>query len=376
MTVPATVTISAAVEGSLDEAVVSRLIRNVGGLPGTVYGKNGKPYLRNRISGYNNAARHAPWVVLVDLDAEDVCAPPVRTAWLPDPAPQMCLRFAVQAVEAWLMADTERVAAFIGVARSRVPQDLLSQISRDEILLPEFQRGYVWNKDQVRGLMQSLYRKHPTGHLLIWRTYRPSLVRGGEAAHDGHSLLLLDGQQRLTTLFVLFRGEAPKFYEGESLFFNLHFNMQTEEFRFWQKSLMENNPAWIGVHDFLREGLNALLERLEQVDEAARPRARRVRVLVVPDRELPRDRRAGHLSSHRRTERPPDLRRAAERGQSSICASATVPGRSRSTRWSGTCRRVGERRRRGAAESRRSRPGHPQAGRQVRRLPAEEGIDD
>ena len=149
-------------------------------------------------------------------------------------------------------------------------QDLLSQISRDEILLPEFQRGYVWNKDQVRGLMQSLYRKHPTGHLLIWRTYRPSLVRGGEAAHDGHSLLLLDGQQRLTTLFVLFQGEAPKFYEGESLFFNLHFNMQTEEFRFWQRSLMENNPAWIGVHDFLREGLNALLERLEQVDEDRR----------------------------------------------------------------------------------------------------------
>ena len=149
-------------------------------------------------------------------------------------------------------------------------QDLLSQISRDEILLPEFQRGYVWNKDQVRGLMQSLYRKHPTGHLLIWRTYKPSLVRGGEAAHDGHSLLLLDGQQRLTTLFVLFQGEAPKFYEGESLFFNLHFNMQTEEFRFWQRSLMENNPAWIGVHDFLREGLNALLERLEQVEEDRR----------------------------------------------------------------------------------------------------------
>ena len=149
-------------------------------------------------------------------------------------------------------------------------QDLLSQISRDEILLPEFQRGYVWNRDQVRGLMQSLYRKHPTGHLLIWRTYKPSLVRGGEAARDGHSLLLLDGQQRLTTLYVLFKGAAPRFYEGESLFFDLHFNMQTEEFRFWQKSRMENNPAWIGVHEFLQEGLAALLERLEQLDEERR----------------------------------------------------------------------------------------------------------
>ncbi len=149
-------------------------------------------------------------------------------------------------------------------------QDLLSQIGRGEILLPEFQRGYVWNRDQVRGLMQSLYREHPTGHLLIWRTYKPSMVRGGEAQRDGHSLLLLDGQQRLTTLFVLFKGEAPRFYEGESLFFDLFFNMQTEEFRFWQKSRMDNNPTWIGVHDFLNEGLNALLERLDRVGDEQR----------------------------------------------------------------------------------------------------------
>ena len=149
-------------------------------------------------------------------------------------------------------------------------QDLLNQIGRDEILLPEFQRGYVWNRDQVRGLMQSLYRGHPTGHLLIWRTYKPSRVRGGDTPLDGHSLLLLDGQQRLTTLFVLFRGKAPRFYEGESLFFDLHFNMQTEEFRFWQKSRMANNPAWTGVHSFLGEGLTNLLERMEQIDEERR----------------------------------------------------------------------------------------------------------
>ncbi len=149
-------------------------------------------------------------------------------------------------------------------------QDLLSQIGHGEILLPEFQRGYVWNRDQVRGLMQSLYRKHPTGHLLTWRTYKPPLIRGSQLPRDGHSLLLLDGQQRLTTLYVLFRGEAPAFYEGESLFFDLHFNVQTEEFRFYQKSQMENNPAWIGVHRFLSQGLTTMLETIEQVDEDRR----------------------------------------------------------------------------------------------------------
>lgn len=141
-------------------------------------------------------------------------------------------------------------------------QELIADVRAGEILLPEFQRGYVWNGDQVRGLVQSLYRKHPTGHFLIWKTSRPTKIRGGEVSQEGHSLLLLDGQQRLTSLFVLFEGQPPPFYEGESLFFNLYFNMQTEEFRFWQKSMMEGSPDWISVHAFLNEGLTAYLERL------------------------------------------------------------------------------------------------------------------
>ncbi len=116
-------TVSAAVEGSLDEAVVDRLIRHVGGHPGTVYGKNGKPFLKDRIGGYNNAAHHAPWVVLVDLDLEGKCAPSVRDAWLQHPAPQMCFRVVVRAIKAWLMADAERLAAFLGVARNKMPAD-------------------------------------------------------------------------------------------------------------------------------------------------------------------------------------------------------------------------------------------------------------
>lgn len=148
--------------------------------------------------------------------------------------------------------------------------ELLRQIRRNEILLPEFQRGYVWNSDQVRGLAQSLYRKHPTGHLLVWKTYKPSPVRGAAATSDGHSLLLLDGQQRLTSLYVLFEGEAPPFYEGEELFFNLWFNLQTEEFRFWQKTIMEKNPAWMNVHEFLKQGLDSLLEGLDGMQEEKR----------------------------------------------------------------------------------------------------------
>lgn len=120
---PAPVVISAAVEGDVDEAVVRRLILDAGGQLGTVYGKNGKQTLRRHINGYNNAARHAPWFVLVDLDRDADCAPPLRRDWLPTPARQLCFRVAVRQVEAWLMSDAQTLAAYLGVAVRRVASD-------------------------------------------------------------------------------------------------------------------------------------------------------------------------------------------------------------------------------------------------------------
>lgn len=115
--------ISAAVEGLVDEAVVRRLIAHVGATPGPVYGKQGKPFLRQRVTGYNDAAQRMPWIVLVALDHDEECAPPLRNAWLAHPAPLLCFRVAVREVETWLLADAQRLAAFLGVSRARVPAD-------------------------------------------------------------------------------------------------------------------------------------------------------------------------------------------------------------------------------------------------------------
>lgn len=113
--------IAAAVEGPTDEAVASKLITHVGANAGPVYGKQGKAHLKDRVSGYNNAARHAPWLILVDLDHDADCAPPLRQAWLLEPAPLLCFRVVVRAVEAWLLADAEALSRFLGVAQSMVP---------------------------------------------------------------------------------------------------------------------------------------------------------------------------------------------------------------------------------------------------------------
>jgi hypothetical protein len=120
---PNGVAISGAVEGLVDRAVLQCLIEHVGAVPGPIYGGTGKAQLRRQIGGYNNAARFSPWVILVDLNREAECAPPLVGTWLPDVAPQMAFRVVVRTIEAWLLGDRQRLAAFLGVGVTRVPRE-------------------------------------------------------------------------------------------------------------------------------------------------------------------------------------------------------------------------------------------------------------
>jgi hypothetical protein len=117
------VVVSGAVEGLVDEAVFRRLIAHAGARSGRVYVTDGKGPLLKRLDGYNRAARHNPWLVLVDLDQDESCAPPFREACLPAPTPRMCFRVVVRAVEAWLMADRDGLARFLSLSAVRIPAD-------------------------------------------------------------------------------------------------------------------------------------------------------------------------------------------------------------------------------------------------------------
>lgn len=123
MSVVARTVVSAAVEGMVDEVLVRVLLKYAGALPGNIYGKSGKAHLREKIQGYNNAAQFAPWLVLVGLNSDAVCAPPLRRSWLPEVSRYMCFRIAVHEVEAWMLADRERMASFLSVSVARIPSD-------------------------------------------------------------------------------------------------------------------------------------------------------------------------------------------------------------------------------------------------------------
>ena len=138
-------------EGDLDEALLRRILGCAGMSLGTVYGRKGKRFLLQSIHGYNNAARYAPWVVLVDLDRDGDCAPPYVQKWLARPSAQMCFRVAVRSIEAWLLADRERMARLLGVSRAWLPAnpDSLDDPKRELINLARRSRRRAVRDDLV-----------------------------------------------------------------------------------------------------------------------------------------------------------------------------------------------------------------------------------
>jgi hypothetical protein len=117
------INLTAAVEGKVDLAALERLLSDFGIALSTYHGLKGKSALRRSLTGYNHAAQHSPWTVLVDLDRDAECAPELCRAWLPQPAAHMCFQVAVREIESWLIADAPRLAAYLGVPESRIPSD-------------------------------------------------------------------------------------------------------------------------------------------------------------------------------------------------------------------------------------------------------------
>ncbi len=114
--------ITAAVEGDIDEAVAGVLVSEAGATLGEVYGRKGKPVLQERVTAYNHAAQRSPWLVLVDLDRDFECAPPLLLEWLPKRARFMALRIAVRAVESWFLAHDDGLASFLGISGRMIPR--------------------------------------------------------------------------------------------------------------------------------------------------------------------------------------------------------------------------------------------------------------
>lgn len=93
-------------------------------------------------------------------------------------------------------------------------EELVGMIERGQLRLPEMQRRYVWRTSRVRDLLDSLYRGYPSGAILLWETDEEVPLQEMAVTQESNpyqsTRLLLDGQQRLTSLSSVIRGEPVK----------------------------------------------------------------------------------------------------------------------------------------------------------------------
>jgi len=108
-------------------------------------------------------------------------------------------------------------------------EELVGMIQRGELRLPEMQRQYVWRSTRVRDLLDSLYRGYPSGAILLWETDEDVPLQDMAVAQQHNpyqsTRLLLDGQQRLTSLSAVIRGE-PVQVRGRRRPIELLFNLE------------------------------------------------------------------------------------------------------------------------------------------------------
>lgn len=147
--------------------------------------------------------------------------------------------------------------------------ELLTDIERGRIALPDMQREFIWENTQIRDLVDSLYKNHPIGMVLLWQTNPDdnvpiTAIDDTTKEISNYSELVIDGQQRLTSLLLVKKGII--FKGGKERTIKLLFNPFEERFEL-ENPPLRNKPEWFNVTKVIQSGAFAVVnrEKLRQI---------------------------------------------------------------------------------------------------------------
>lgn len=182
---------------------------------------------------------------------------------------------------------------------------LLDRVETNDIVLPEFQREFVWKNDQSKELLRSLYKRYPIGSLLIWNTENAPEIKNDAVKRETTGLynVLLDGQQRLTVLYMFIKNKIPPYYKKHEINSdprNLYFNLENGNFKYENKET-RNTLEWVKVTYIFEGKIEAIRLAKEKangtnedvVDKAQKyqdqlEKIKTIKSLTMPVEELPK----------------------------------------------------------------------------------------
>jgi hypothetical protein len=161
----------------------------------------------------------------------------------------------------------------------RAIASLMDEIEREVIALPDLQRPFVWEDTKVRDLLDSLFVGFPVGTLVFWHTSNDKDARALGAERPGlrASMLVIDGQQRLTSLYAVMRGVEVVGKDGEPRKVTIAFRPRDGRFEVADAAI-RNDPEflsnvtelWSGTRtkqQIRKDLMNVLRDKGRVVDE-------------------------------------------------------------------------------------------------------------
>jgi len=133
------------------------------------------------------------------------------------------------------------------------------KLSKDKMLIPTFQRDFVWEPENIRKLWDSIYRFYPIGSILYWVTdsylHTHRKIGGFQFPHDEDTVrkfkeweYILDGQQRATSLLVSMLGGKGRVKNDEDFDYTMYFDATEGKFFFaneLERRKAKVNPAFL-----------------------------------------------------------------------------------------------------------------------------------
>lgn len=149
---------------------------------------------------------------------------------------------------------------------------LIQQIDLGVIGLPDIQRPFVWKDTKVRDLFDSMYKGYPVGYFLFWANANVTGTKGiGTALKQKHpTLLIVDGQQRLTSLYAVVKGQEVIRENYEKANILIAFNPLEEKFDIPDASTKKNPRYFQNISELwekdadIFEITDNFIERLKQ----------------------------------------------------------------------------------------------------------------
>jgi hypothetical protein len=145
------------------------------------------------------------------------------------------------------------VARDIGTETRKIAE-LVTEIQQDKLLVPTFQRDFVWQPAQILKLWDSMYRFYPIGSILYWETdaflHTHRQLGGFAFPHDDDTIrrflswrYILDGQQRATAIFVSMLGGKGRVEDNEEFDYTLYFDPTDDERPFFFTQHLANRQS-------------------------------------------------------------------------------------------------------------------------------------